>query len=189
MIKYIPVFGSQELFDGAPECAELVGHSGGFYRITPDGVVYCGGCTFTTDEYRNLGFIAMRRIEETPEPKRWTIEDQNAGRLPEVGCRVVLCFPDGYELPEYMSGWESGDEIEILRLNGNIGVAAYNHGVFGCANVSIRHIKPIETPEEKALRLEREFVQSFCTNDVVYERGLRDAYRKLNNTKIKGTEQ
>ena len=55
-MKYEAVFGDQSLFDNAPLGAELVGHSGGFYKNSPDGPIYCGGCTFTTDEYRNIGF-------------------------------------------------------------------------------------------------------------------------------------
>ncbi len=65
-MKYEAVFGPQELFDGAPLDTELVGHSGGFYKNSPDGPIYCGGCTFTADEYRNIGFIAARRVIRTP---------------------------------------------------------------------------------------------------------------------------
>ena len=86
-MKYEPVFGDQSLFDNAPLGTELVGHSGGFYKNSPDGPIYCGGCTFTTDEYRNIGFIAARRVIRTPT---WTVEDQKAGRLPEVGCEVMV---------------------------------------------------------------------------------------------------
>ena len=86
-IKYEPVFGDQSLFDNAPLGTELVGHSGGFYKNSPDGPIYCGGCTFTTDEYRNIGFIAARRIIRTPV---WTVSDQKEGRLPEVGCEVMV---------------------------------------------------------------------------------------------------
>ena len=86
-MKYEPVFGDQSLFDNAPLGTELVGHSGGFYKNSPDGPIYCGGCTFTTDEYRNIGFIAARRVIRTPT---WTVADQKAGKLPEVGCEVMV---------------------------------------------------------------------------------------------------
>ena len=66
-MKYEIIFGSEELFDNAPLGTELVGHNGGFYKNSPDGPIYCGGCTFTTDEYRNIGFIAARRIIKTPD--------------------------------------------------------------------------------------------------------------------------
>ena len=85
-MKYEMIFGDERLFDGAQDDIDMIGYNGGFYKNSKDGPMYCCGCTFTTDEYRNKGFIAMRRIIK--EPKRWTMEDQKAGRLPEVGCRV-----------------------------------------------------------------------------------------------------
>ena len=85
-IKYEAVFGDQSLFDGAPDDVDLIGHSGGHYKNTPNGILYCGGCTFTADELRNTGFIAMRRIIKTPV---WTVADQLAGRLPEIGAKYL----------------------------------------------------------------------------------------------------
>lgn len=64
--KYEPIFGDQSLFDGAPEDVDMIGYSGGFYKNSKDGPMYCCGCTFTTDEYRNKGFIAMRRVIKEP---------------------------------------------------------------------------------------------------------------------------
>ena len=141
-MRYEMIFGDSKLFDGAPECAELVGHSGGFYRVTPDGFVYCGGCTFTTDEYRNVGFVAMRRIIR--EPKRWTAEDKKAGRLPEVGSLVMF----GKSVIEFLGVGE----------NSNFWACRYPTGVVSLREASI--IKPLETPEEKAERLREEWFRS-----------------------------
>lgn len=65
-IKYEAAFGDQSLFDGAPDDVDMIGYNGGFYKNSQGGPMYCYGCTFTTDEYRNKGFIAMRRIIKTP---------------------------------------------------------------------------------------------------------------------------
>lgn len=188
MIKYIPVFGSQELFDGAPEnCViaitrpyikgerkeELY-----FFKSVFDAIVKAGSdFNFNNVILRECEF-AMRRIIQ--EPKRWTAEDQKAGRLPEVGAEVQFNF---YQSAVMRQGVikHTDDQVVVIQTEDVTRPFCYET----CKVV----FTPLETPEEKALRLEREFVQSFCTNDVVYERGLRDAYRKLNNTKIKGTEQ
>ena len=92
MKKYIPVFGPQELFDGAENCDEYlvaVQHSVGqktkvsFYPSLVEAFNYV-----TDFPPRGVVFhrAAMRRIEETPA---WTVADHQAGRLPEVGAEVI----------------------------------------------------------------------------------------------------
>ena len=61
-MKYEMIFGDETLFDGATDDVDMIGYNGGFYKNSQNGPMYCCGCTFTTDEYRNKGFIAMRRI-------------------------------------------------------------------------------------------------------------------------------
>ena len=61
-MKYEMIFGDEALFDGAPDDVDMIGYNGGFYKNSQNGPMYCCGCTFTTDEYRDKGFIAMRRI-------------------------------------------------------------------------------------------------------------------------------
>ena len=61
-MKYEMIFGDEALFDSAPDDVDMIGYNGGFYKNSQNGPMYCCGCTFTTDEYRNKGFIAMRRI-------------------------------------------------------------------------------------------------------------------------------
>jgi len=157
MKKYIPVFGPQYWFDGSPEDAEFISESierkKYFYKNIIAGESY---------EYFNIGskkwvknkgypanlFLAMRRIEETPEPKRWTVEDQKAGRLPEVGCIVIGCDKKEYEVL-------AKERCELALRNTSdknlmlVTVSRFN-----------RDFKPIETPEEKAARLRDEWCQS-----------------------------
>ena len=152
-MKYEAVFGDQSLFDNAPLGTELVGHSGGFYKNSPDGPIYCGGCTFTTDEYRNIGFIAARRVIRTPT---WMVEDQKAGRLPPVGSK-------------YLVGMHN-IELECLYNDskGNAWGFDAQGEVYGFA---IKYCSPIETPEEKAERLRNEWI-----NDAI------NAVQKTDNT-------
>ena len=170
-MKYEMIFGDQSLFDNAPLCTELVGHSGGFYKNSPDGPIYCGGCTFTTDEYRNIGFIAARRVIRTPT---WTVEDHKSGRLPPAGSK-------------YLVGMHN-IELECLYNDskGNAWGFDAQGEVYGFA---IKYCSPIETPEEKAERLEDEFVNELMKDgQVIYtsseqlamcRKTARAAYRKL----------
>ena len=174
-MKYEMIFGDEALFDGAPEDVDMIGYSGGFYKNSPDGPMYCCGCTFTTDEYLNKGFIAMRRV--VAEPKHWTWEDKKAGRLPEAGCRVDFCH-------KLNTNWRTG---EIKYIDNQVAVIKADDidrpFVYEFDRVEL---KPIETPAEKSQREENEFVKSEMKNTTlsmewscVYERGLRAAYRKL----------
>jgi hypothetical protein len=167
-MKYEMIFGDEGLFDGAPEDVDMIGYSGGFYKNSPDGPMYCCGCTFTTDEYRNKGFIAMRRIIK--EPKRWTVEDQKAGVLPEVGC-VVMAI--------------GANEVARIAAINNDSVCSvcvvFEDG--GFITLHLSGIAPIETQDEKAQREEDEFVESTCRQNephsTLYSDGVRAAYRKL----------
>ena len=138
-MKYEMIFGDPSLFDNAPLGTELVGHSGGFYKNSPDGPIYCGGCTFTTDEYRNIGFIAARRVIRTPT---WTVEDQEAGLLPDVGCMVMVPFV--------------GECASVAVINNNAVCVVFHDGEFTILHKS--EISPLETPEEKAERLRNEWI-------------------------------
>ena len=174
-MKYEMIFGDEALFDGAPDDVDMIGYNGGFYKNSKDGPMYCCGCTFTTDEYRNKGFIAMRRIIK--EPKRWTWEDKKAGRLPEVGTKAMQCH-------EYCT-------VDILSVHHGY-IVVCNSDIDDSRPVSfeiekfIELFNPIETKAEKAQRLEYEFVKSEMKDTTlsiewacIYERGVRAAYRKL----------
>jgi hypothetical protein len=85
-MKYEMLLGTQEKFIGHKEDAEIL--------LWHD---FLGPKAVTFDEAKNMVdrgetpagsvVIAMRRIIK--EPKRWTVEDQKAGVLPEVGCVVM----------------------------------------------------------------------------------------------------
>lgn len=163
-MKYEAVFGDQSLFDGANDCHVFAckKDSGEMYWHDES---FLGACGVTVH-----GHIAMRRI--IPEPKRWTVADQKAGRLPEVGAEYNF---DGC-IVEHLGNGAAGYQ--------NIFYFKYPSGA--CGNAYGRSVKPIETPEEKAQREEDEFVKSEMENTTlsmewscIYERGLRAAYRKL----------
>lgn len=91
-MKYEAVFGPQELLESCLPpviCAVKNKNTGELFQYNKieyalrDLVDYRGEANFS---------VAMRRIVEEspkPEPKRWTVEDQKAGRLPCVGVAVL----------------------------------------------------------------------------------------------------
>lgn len=113
------------------------------------------------------GLIAMRRV--IPEPKRWTVEDKKAGRLPEVGSIVVST---GFN--------EKCEFLGVGMVNGFFVVRLPN-GLISINSAS--SFNPIETPEEKAQREEDEFINSLISVDIpvggFFSQGARAAYRKL----------
>ena len=76
--------------------------------------------------------LAMRRI--IAEPKRWTVADQKAGRLPEVGSEVILRI--------------TGEIATVNAANKNRVCLTFSDG--GFAPFNVERIEPIETLEEKA---------------------------------------
>ena len=172
-MKYEMIFGDEALFDGAPDDVDMIGYNGGFYKNSQNGPMYCYGCTFTTDEYRNKGFIAMRRI--IAEPKRWTWEDNKAGRLPDVGCLVVNKTGKVSEVVTIKNGYfvlfECGKNNGPLTIHGDL---------------LMNQFKPVETPEEKSQREEDEFVVAMLDAasqeqlmSAGFKSGVIAAYRKL----------
>ena len=152
-IKYEAVFGPQELFDGAPREVTHATQGGGFYRINNameiEYVSYgaLDGCVRKSmDGY----LIAERRIIRTPT---WSITDQNAGRLPDVGakCRHRSATDERRIVAV------TDDFIGIEVLENEIMPYFITHYEF------MQHYKPIETPEEKAARLREEWVDSAIT--------------------------
>ena len=148
MKKYTPVFGPQELFDGASDDAVLAikdTTSGRIHIFTNDGWIKSG-----LKHERHIGTsdnqIAMRRIIK--EPKRWTWEDKKAGRLPEVGTKVMQCN-------EYCT-------VDILSVHHGY-IVVCNSEIDDSRPVSfaiekfIELFNPIETPAEKAARLKSEW--------------------------------
>lgn len=184
-IRFEPLFGPQELFNDTLSdvvCVSKNNETGEVFQYTSivialrDLVRYQGDSEFT---------VAMRRIIKTPV---WTKADQQAGRLPEVGCYAVFMINDGIMPQGDIYNWENGDELEILKVFSGAVACVYNKSKKWAANISMTSIKPIETPEERAKREEDEFRDSiyadspsFKTKEEIdaFNEGVRAAYRKL----------
>ena len=144
-IKYEAVFGDQSLFDGCPEDAEAVFKSsyddskcfyyklsGGHQRFFADGWIAVPSINSQT-------FNSMRRVIRVPV---WSKADQLAGKLPEVGAKV--CY--------------LGIEYEVLATDKNsVCFLGIDKELYIASKSSC---KPIETPEERAMRVREEW----CVN-------------------------
>ena len=171
-IKYEAVFGDQSLFDGAPEDAEYAGwfcQEVRWYMILNGKILFSDGGTWCTSDnpYLSADIAAMRCIIK--EPKRWTLEDKKAGRLPVVGAKCRQGHKDEIVI--------AATEKFVVTECQDMSVCTTRKDVF------MRSYNPIETPEEKVQREQEEFVASFnsekYSNPTLYREGLRDAYRKL----------
>ena len=143
-MKYEMIFGDEKLFDGAGLFTGIdvvtrnVEH--GLYAL-------CRLSNLTNDELKANPVVAMRRI--ISDPKRWTMEDQKAGKLPEVGCRVNFCH-------KFNTNWRAGeikyidDQLAFIKTDDIDRPFIYE--------VDRVEFKPIETTAEKAARLKDEFV-------------------------------
>lgn len=134
-IKYEPAFGNQTFFDGAPEDAVLA-------------VSFCDGIVYFSDsfKYPSVDFtsgtsIAMRRVIRTPV---WTKADQLAGKVPEVGCEIA---GDVTGINKVLF---SSDEFVVTLSQGGAVGKYIKEEVFD-------YFSPIESPEEKAARLRKEW--------------------------------
>lgn len=152
-IKYEPLYGLQKPFDNGPADSTAYGlfRDGDeyiYYKIDKTSV-YC----FDTDNQWShidgaptIPFLAMRRI--IAEPKRWTVADQKAGRLPDVGSKAVSVR--GFCV------------VDILAVRNGCVVACNSDVmdsrpcVFTIDNF-LELYKPIETPEEKERRARKEW--------------------------------
>ena len=178
------IFGDEKLFDGAPEDSVIAikrpfirgvrSEKIYFFSTTFDAVMEAGSCfnfnnvILKTDEY------AERRIIK--EPKRWTLEDKKAGRLPEVGAKCSHCH--------------SVDERTVLSVTDKyVGIECDNSDInpyFVTHAEFIQYYIPIETPAEKAQREEDEFVVAMLyaasqeqLMSAGFKSGVIAAYRKL----------
>ena len=171
-MKYEMIFGDERLFDGAPECATHATKGGGFYYVDSGIVKFISNMFFGARDVCGLAgyLVAERRIIK--EPKRWTWEDKKAGRLPEVGCKCVGILSEAIKRVVHVN-----KHIVAVENEKTLNVCNFTHEEF------FRNHKPIETPAEKAQRLEDEFVESTCRQNephsTLYSDGVRAAYRKL----------
>ena len=158
-MKYEAVFGNQDLFDGA---GTFTGLDVVTRSIASGNMMYCRLSDLTQQSLREYPVIAMRRIIK--EPKRWTVEDQKAGLLPDVGSFVEFVFNNEFNYYDPIEEFESGDILEVLAHvyggNGRTCVAVYNKRARYTTQLVIESIRPLEIPEEKAARLRSEWVSN-----------------------------
>ena len=99
----------------------------------------------------------MRRIISTPT---WTVADQNAGKLPEVGCRVLYAR-NGLNGEIVSIDDSDDDDVELcLRFK--------DKSLLVC---KMNLVKPIESKKEKAARLREEWFSkaTFMTTYEIYD--------------------
>lgn len=168
MKKYIPVFGPQELFDGAPDDAEMAyetaNHVRGYYKKCNSLKFFSNSKWVRVLNEKAMIIHAMRRIIK--EPKRWTWEDKKAGRLPEVGSLIMEVESQyGFEFVGVCAGSKRFAVKDVL--DGLI--YFYNKDV----------ISPIETPAEKAQREEDEWVNKAWSETAVFAGVTQDEHDRL----------
>ena len=140
-IKYEGVFGDQSLFDDTINEDALIVLAHNSYKVFFQNIEGAFQWIRQDTSHRSkcIDKYAMRRVIRTPT---WTIADQKAGKLPEVGCKVFV---------------KSTSEVGcIVALNNNIACILFDDGAFVTVCVK-SDIKPIESPEEKAAQLRAEW--------------------------------
>ncbi len=178
-IKYEPVFGDQALFDGMMDSCEFASEEYGY--IFANGVLYyCerynekAGWALSCKSHLTFKPSAMRRIIRTPI---WTVEDQKAGKLPEVGAKLIYTETrDAFEFVGVIAGsmrWACKD---------------FQDGFLYFFEQS--EMSPIETPAEKAQRERDEWIDNACSFICFYDICRVDAIKSLEITydKLKSGE-
>ena len=176
--KYEPIFGDQSLFYGAPEDAVSVRYGKSEYIFDSEEI------KATTGQLRDVPVVAMRRIIKVPT---WTKADQLAGKLPEVGAKVIRVDHEDEGcnvIGEVIATWRCAENNEssqtCLRLkDGTLFlVECYSE------------LRPIETPAEKAHRLRGEWIDNACSFICFYDICRVDAIKSLEITydKLKSGE-
>ncbi len=169
-IKYEAVFGDQSLFNGMLPDAQFVCEEYG-YAISNGKLIYCERhnqrCGWS-NSFKNLNDfipIAMRRIIKTPV---WTWDDKKAGRLPEVGCKCVGILNEAIKRVVHVN-----KHIVAVENEKTLNVCNFTHEEF------FRNHKPIETPAEKAQRLEDEWVNKAWGETAVFAGVTQDEHDRL----------
>ena len=149
-IKYEAVFGDQTLFNGTMGDCEFANEEYG-YMFANGVLYYCerynekAGWSLSCKTHLTFKPSAMRRIIRTPT---WTVADQKAGKLPEVGSKAVsvhdFCVVDILAVRNRCVVVCNSDVIDSRPC------------VFTVDNF-LEIFKPIESPEEKASRLREEW--------------------------------
>lgn len=150
-MKYEAVFGNQDLFDGASKYAVIAikrpfisgvrSEEMYFFSSTFDAVMKAGSSFNFNNVILKTAEYAERSIIQ--EPKRWTAEDQKAGRSPDVGSMVMVTSVD--------------ECASVAAINNDAVCVVFHDGEFTTLHKS--GISPIETPEEKERRLRSKWVE------------------------------
>ena len=170
-IKYEAVFGDQLLFNDVSDKAVIViKNNNSKYVITENESSDCFHLSLCQPDM----YIAMRRIIK--EPKRWTVADQKAGRLPEVGAHLLT---EG-NLAEFIGLSNANNNWCFRRLDGEHGIQTANKDWFA----------PIETPAEKAARLKSEWCAKAAKQlkNLEYTSTLTSIYDALLSGELKAPE-
>ena len=135
-IKYEPVFGDQALFDDDQSEAIVVVSFDDGAKVFIDAERY--KIQSPLFGYNGSFSIAMRSIIKVPT---WTVADKKAGKLPEVGCNILL-----------------GERPHAIKAISGCLMCVYDAADGDLDIAYVSDAKPIESPEEKAQRLEDEFI-------------------------------
>lgn len=145
-MKYEAVFGDQGLFDDAPDGAVVaikdVLSTKKVYYFSKNGWIKNNN---SRRLHCDVHQIAMRRIIKTPV---WTVADQQAGRLPDVGSKAVSVH--GFCVVDILAVRNGC----VVACNSDISDA--RPCVFTIDNF-LELYTTIESPEEKAARLRMEW--------------------------------
>ena len=178
-IKYEAVFGPQELFGGMMDDCEFASEEYG-YMFANGVLYYCerynekAGWGLSCKSHLTFKPSAMRRIICTPT---WTVADQKAGKLPEVGSKLIYTETlDAFEFVGVIAGsmrWACKD---------------FQDGFLYFFEQS--EMSPIESPEEKAARLREEWCNSAAKllKNLEYSSTLTSIYDALLSGELKMPE-
>ena len=182
-IKYEAVFGDQALFDEAGNKFDEMHKFIGVMKCEHGSITVYSSYTSLLASYAEMFAkadhrapkIAMRRIIKTPVR---TKADQQAGKLPEVGCKVTSI--------------KSGDEYDVL-LKTTAVIVTFNHYTQTAHTVSITefcdYFKSIETEAERQQRVRDEWVnrayEKLISSDVKGKSSLGDIYDALLSGELK----
>ena len=149
-IKYEAVFGDQSLFDstvGTINDDALIILARGDYKVFFQNIEDAFSWMQTDESYRSkcICSYAMRRIIRTPT---WTVADQKAGKLPDIGSKAVSVY--GFCVVDILAVRNGC----VVACNSDISDA--RPCVFTIDNF-LELFTPIESPEEKAARLRKEW--------------------------------
>lgn len=145
-MKYLPITGPQAPFKDGPADAEMYSAPGSktfYYRIANIPTIQFWQAGNWVDLQGDPSYPILGRRRVIAEPNYWTVEDQRAGRLPEVGakCRqghkdeIVVAVTEKFVVTECQ-------DMSVCTTRKDVFMRSYN---------------PIETPEEKAQRLREEW--------------------------------